>query len=157
MKRFIMFLVVFPIFLSVYAQQKNEIKKIIGCYRMWEYDTYYLINETSILRYGFSNLFGQNTLTVINTSYTYHNDTLKFCFNDVFSNEIDTVSFIWIYDAERDCFLDYESGDYYRGYEKVLEKKLEAFGLSLTMQDQIKKFKKPKKHKKKRDIERDDF
>lgn len=159
MKRFVMFLVAFPIFLSVYAQQKKEIKKIIGCYSMWEFGSYYyLINETSILRYGFSNLYGNNKLTVSIASYSYQNDTLKFCFNDIYPYEIDTVGFIWTYNAERDCFWEPDSGDYYyRGFEKGLEKRLEAFGLSITMQDQIKKFKKPKKHKKERDKEREDF
>lgn len=152
MKKIVMFFVVFPIFLSVCAQQKREIKKIIGCYKMWDFDTYdtyyFLINETSILRYGFSNLYGNNELTVSIASYSYQNDTLKFCFNDIYPIGIDTVGYIWIYNAKRDCFWEPDSGDiFYKGFEKGLEKKLEAFGLSITMQDQIKKFKKRKKQK----------
>lgn len=125
MKKYLLILLAIAI-IKVLAQDRDN-RLIYGCYQLVGENTYYIINESNIIRLGFCDICDEE-LVIYSTSYSYNNDTLTFNFGKDEDSDMNFEN-IWIrYDTMR--FLDYEIGEFVKINKKAINRKLESTGLN---------------------------
>lgn len=149
MKRYFFIILIIANISPLLAQKKDDNSKICGCYKMWDYETYYIISENKLTRFGLSYLEGFE-MSIDTTDYIFNNDTLVFSIisYSYSDNKLDTIFHKWIYDNKARFFRDHEIGEYLGDCTDALNNRLKPFGLMFLDEKDKEKSKKHQKRTK---------